>query len=89
VQYSGFSAESPFLSRYLINERKDQLPMKGILAAVDEKMEMEQKSRAYKQSGRKAPKADGKVVNAREAPATPTPAQIDPLAMPPNTFGSS
>jgi hypothetical protein len=33
----------PQYSKYLINERKDQLPIKGILTAVDEQMEMEQK----------------------------------------------
>jgi hypothetical protein len=87
----------PQYSKYLINERKDQLPMKGILTAVDEKMEMEQKWRAYKQSRRKAPKADRKSMNAIGASATPTPAQTAPpattnlppptLAVPPNTSG--
>jgi hypothetical protein len=31
----------PQYSKYLINERKDQLPIKGILTEVDEKIEME------------------------------------------------
>jgi hypothetical protein len=35
----------PQYSKYLINKRKDQLPIKGILTAVDKKMEMEQNVR--------------------------------------------
>jgi hypothetical protein len=63
----------PQYSKYLINE--DQLPIKGILAAIDKKIEMEQKWRAYKQSKGKALKANGKITTVIEALATPTPTQ--------------
>jgi hypothetical protein len=76
----------PQYSKYLINERKDQLPIKGILTGVDETMEMEQKWRAYQTKQREGTKGTPPGYRYRYGwgyPGMPMPAYGQPAPMHP------